>query len=79
MNGLAVYGERACMPTSMLRALLDKNRRQATTIQDLRQRIQSRETLLMRTLHELALLRGEKDPRNFMFRRGQGGGQPGRP
>ena len=66
-------GDRVLLPYCFLRSMLLHQRRQATAIDGLRKRLESREVLLTRALHELAVLQGARDPEMFIRKRTRGG------
>ena len=66
MNGVGFYNDRVVMPTCFLRSLMLSRRHQAEMIDGLRERLESRENTLRKALQELAILRGERDPADYI-------------
>lgn len=73
MSEIEFRGSRVLLPQCFLRSMLLHEKRQATAIDGLRKRLQSRDELLTRALHELAVLRGARDPEVFIRQRKRGG------
>ena len=63
------HGQQIVMPYEQAHAIVQHARKQASMIVALQERLAERENVLMLALHELAILRQEREPQFFMYRR----------